>query len=330
MNKTTYIIITIILIFIITEILLRFIGFSPKVFNQKFISKPEISFVPDSLGISLKNGKYKININNCIEFVATHNSEGRRITSKINNVHKNKIFIYGCSYAYGFGINDEKTYPYLLQNLLNNHEIYNYAVPGSGTIQSFLKLKKTLEKGERPKIVVISYATFHEERNQLTRSYESKLFEGIKYNKGLVLSKYYYPRCTIKNNDIEIEYIDIVKDFYPVPMVKFSAISYFINQIWNNISKKNTVGFPVTKKIFIDLQKLAFQYGFKLIIADVLNIRKSSEIKTFCFENNLNYVNLFPNYSEESFSLAPCDLHPNYKAHEIYAKNLYEYIIKLM
>jgi hypothetical protein len=74
-NKTTYIIITIILIFIITEILLRFIGFSPKVFNQKFISKPEISFVPDSLGISLKKGKYKININNCLEFVATHNSE---------------------------------------------------------------------------------------------------------------------------------------------------------------------------------------------------------------------------------------------------------------
>ena len=114
-----------------------------------------------------------------------------------------------------------------------------------------------MEKGERPKIVVISYATFHEERNQLTRSYESKLFEGITFNKGLVSSKYYYPRCTIKNNDIEIEYIDIVKDFYPVPMVKFSAISYFINQIWNNISIKNTVGFPITKKIFIDLQKLA-------------------------------------------------------------------------
>ena len=329
MRKSLYIIFIVFVFILFLEISFRIIGFSPIVLNQKVVCKPEIAYSTDSLGITLKKGKYKININGCVEYNATHNSEGRRITSMKPVISNNKIFIFGCSFTYGVGVNDAETYPFLLQNRLQHYEVYNFSIPGSGTIHSYLKLKKCLEKGERPKIVVLTYATFHEERNQLTRSFESKLYDGMKLHEGFVLPKYYYPRCTIKNNSIAVERVDIVQEFQPIPFVNYSAIATFVDQIWDNIGFKKTDGFPVSKMLFKDFQKLAKQFHFKLIIADVAYNEKSKDIEAFCSKNNLSYVNISPDYSKGGYTLAPCDYHPNQSAHLIYARKLYEYINKL-
>lgn len=326
MRKLVYTTIILLCFLLFLEITFRILGFSPLGINQKIVSKPEICYSTDSLGITLKEGNYKINIDNCIEYYATHNREGRRITSKTPIISPNKIFVFGCSFAYGVGINDKDTFPFLLQNLVREYEVDNYSIPGSGTMQAYLNLKKSLEKGGRPKIVVLSYATFHEERNQLTRSFESKLFEGIKFHKDLLSTKFFYPRCIIKNKNMTIEYVDIVKDFFPIPLVKYLAIATFVDQIWNEINYKTIEGFPVSKIIFKDFQKLAEHYDFKLIIADVSYNKKSNEIETFCLVNNLKYLNISPDYSKANYSLEPCDFHPNQLAHEIYAHKLYEYI----
>lgn len=328
MKKSVYIIIIAFVFVLFLEIIFRILGFSPVVFNQKIVCKPEIAYSTDSLGIALKKGSYKININGCVEYNATHNSEGRRVTSRIPVISKDKIFIFGCSFAYGVGVNDQETFPFLLQNLLQNYEVDNFSIPGSGTIHSYLKLKKSLESGQRPKIVVLSYATFQEERNQLTRSFESKLYDGMKLHDGFVLSKYYYPRCIINNDSIAVECVDIVQEFQPIPFVNYSAIATFVDQTWNKLDYKKTDGFPVSEVFFKKMNTLAKQYHFKLIIADVSYNEKSNEIDSFCKKNNLKYLNISPDYSKGDYSLAPCDFHPNQRAHQIYAQKLYEYIKK--
>ena len=329
MKKGVYITIIFLLSLIFLEIILRFLGFSPITFVQKISCKPEICYTTNSLGISLKPGKYKVKINDCIDYKVTHTNDGRRITSNKIIAAKKKIYIFGCSFAYGVGVNDQETFPFLLQNLFLQFEVYNYAIPGSGTLQSFLYLKKTLESGQRPKIVVISYATFHEERNLLTRSFESKLYEGVHFHEGFKLSKFYYPCCVIKNNKMTIESIDIIKDFKPIPFVKYSAIATFVDQTWNKLDYLKTDRFLVSKMLFKDFQNLANQYHFKLIIADVSYNEKSKDIEVFCSKNNLNYVNISPDYSKGNYTLAPCDYHPNQSAHLIYSRKLYEYINKL-
>jgi hypothetical protein len=326
MKKGVYIFIIFFLLLLFLEIFLRFLGYSPVEFGQKISCKPEICYTSDSLGISLKPGNYKVKINDCIDYQVTHTNDGRRITSNKISTAKDKIFIFGCSFAYGVGVNDQEAFPFLLQNLLLQYEVYNYAIPGSGTVQSFLYLKKSLESGQRPKIVVLSYATFHEERNLLTRSFESKLYEGINFHEGFELSKFYYPCCVIKNNKITIESIDIIKDFKPIPFVKYSAMATFVNQTWNKLDYLKTDGFLVSEIFFKKMNKLAKQYHFKLIIADVSYNEKSNEIDSICVKNNLNYVNISPDYSIGNYSLAPCDFHPNQSAHQIYAQKLYEHI----
>lgn len=329
LRKITFTLLISLFFILFLELFLRLIGFSPIEFNQKVVSKPEVPYTSDSLGINLKKGTFKISINNKVDYTATHDNEGKRITSKTPIRDKNNIWIFGCSFAYGVGVNNEESYPFLLQTFLKNYKVDNFAIPGSASIQSYLKLKEQLSKGHTPKIVVVSYATFHEERNQLTRGFESNLYDGLKLHKGLKLNKYYYPRCKIVNNKIDIKNIDITEDFTPIPWVEKSAIATFINQTWNAFEDKKIIGFPVSKYLILEFQKLAKQYNFKLIIADVAYSKRSNEIKTFCLKRNINYVTISPDFSLGNYTLAPYDYHPNKMAHKVYAYKLYEYINKL-
>lgn len=329
MKKLTFTLVIAFFFILFLELFLRLIGFTPIEFNQKVVSKPEIPYAADSLGITLKSGTYKININDHVNYKATHNLEGRRVTSNVSVQSPNKIIILGCSFAYGVGVNDEESFPFLLQTYLNNYVVENYSIPGSATIQSFLNLKKKLLKGERPKIVVLTYAAFHEERNQLTRGFESNLYDGLKLHEGLAFSKYYYPRCKIINDKIAVEYVEVIKDFTPIPFKESLAIATFIDQMCNKIDDRKTTGFPISKILFQDFKELANQYHFKLIIADVSESNRSEEIKQFCVNSNINYITISPNFSLGNYTLAPYDYHPNKMAHKVYALKLHEYLNKL-
>lgn len=328
MKKSIYIVSLTLLMMLIIEVLLRLLGFSPITGSQKISWSPKIGYTSDSLGILLKQGKYKIQIDNCLEYTATHNIKGQRITAKKPSILNDKIFIFGCSFAYGVGVNDEENFPFLLQNLEKKYQVQNFSIPGSATIQAYLQLKQRLELGDLPKIVVLSYATFHEERNKLTRGFESKLFDGIKtYNK-TEFSDFKYPKCTIKSDTIDVKFVSIEDDFYPIPLVDNLAIATFVDQTWNKIDHKKTAKFDVSELLFKKIKKLAQKYNFRLVIADVSYNENSKNIEKICLKNNLQYVNISPNYSENNYSLAPCDFHPNQKAHLIYATKLYQFLNK--
>ena len=64
MKKSIYFIIIFLVSVLFLEFLLRLLGFSPVVFSQKITWSPAIGYATDSLGINLKKGSYKININN--------------------------------------------------------------------------------------------------------------------------------------------------------------------------------------------------------------------------------------------------------------------------
>lgn len=53
---------------------------------------------------------------------------------------KNSIVILGCSYVYGQGISNYKTFPYLLSNL-SKRPIYNFAVCGGDAIFSLMQIE---------------------------------------------------------------------------------------------------------------------------------------------------------------------------------------------
>ena len=66
---------------------------------------------------------------------------GRFMPEIINN-NENPIIVIGDSHAMGWGVNDDETFSYILQNILKR-QVYNLAVSSYGTVREIIRLNKT-------------------------------------------------------------------------------------------------------------------------------------------------------------------------------------------
>jgi hypothetical protein len=75
------------------------------------------------------------------------------------------IWVFGCSFVQGWGLDDEGTLPWKLQERFPTHDVVNFGVGGYGTLQSLLQFQKALSERPKPLVVLLAYADFHDERN---------------------------------------------------------------------------------------------------------------------------------------------------------------------
>ncbi len=140
----------------------------------------------------------------------TIDDKGRRITSKkpVGDTKAN-VGLYGCSITFGWGVNDEKTFPWLLQEAFPHYRFSNYGVPGYSLYQSYLRLQRELP-GSRTDAVVLGVIPDHQIRDTVPveylltynvkkpgivfdgkrcKEYPPKRYERIAYLKNLAITK---------------------------------------------------------------------------------------------------------------------------------------------
>lgn len=91
-------------------------------------------------------------------------ADGGRATGAGEAAGRPEVWFMGCSWTFGSGEPDETTFPWLLQRRLPHLAIRNYAVPGYGTVQNLLDLRRRLSRLP-PRLVVFVYGEFHWKRN---------------------------------------------------------------------------------------------------------------------------------------------------------------------
>jgi hypothetical protein len=81
-------------------------------------------------------------------FTVTHFPSKLRITHPLatytDRRSKPEIWIMGCSFTHGWSLNDQDTYPWLLQARLPQYVVVNYGVEGYGTLHALLQLREAL------------------------------------------------------------------------------------------------------------------------------------------------------------------------------------------
>lgn len=82
------------------------------------------------------------------------NSEGIRFNGNKNKLNKNKIFLFGGSTTFGYGVSDNETIAAQLENELNNTQVINYGAGFYYSTLEKLKFKSLLQKGEIPDKVI--------------------------------------------------------------------------------------------------------------------------------------------------------------------------------
>ena len=96
--------------------------------------------------------------------VTYHVADQQRWTSN-QLVDAPLLITAGCSFTFGHGLDDQDTWPWLLQEKLSNYHVVNLGTMGYGTDQALLAARRQIEKHPgKTAAVVLGYGDFQIER----------------------------------------------------------------------------------------------------------------------------------------------------------------------
>ena len=316
----TYLIFPIFLSVSSAEIVLRVAGYKPlQIENVDVFVEPKGNFFTKDSELGYKHllGKFKVTLNGNYSFNATHLNNSLRVTHPLNTYNlqsKNpEIWIFGCSFTYGWSLNDRETYAWLLQEKLPQYEIVNFGVNGYGTIHSLIQFKQALKQGSKPKVVVISYAGFHDRRNTFSRARRKQM---AAWNKLGVL---FQPDARL-NKQEGFAYSMVKLEYQELPLMRVSALVNFLEVNYNQFEEEFYRSHEVSKAIIAEFQRLAEANGVKLVVAGINP--GSAKMLAELNRDGIATVDISVDLKIPANNNLPHDLHPSAIANRQYAQKL--------
>lgn len=96
----------------------------------------------------------------------TIDQNGYRVTkTKPSIEYREKILLIGGSFTLGWGLNDDQTMGWKLQQALSRYDVLNKGVGGYGGYQALMTLENEINKKQLPKIVLYGFIEHHKFRN---------------------------------------------------------------------------------------------------------------------------------------------------------------------
>lgn len=309
------------------EISLWILGYRPySNRNYKVEANPENAFVGhEKLGIWANPGEYDIVLNDKIKFHTTHLPNGQRwIPNGKTESTIGEIAFLGCSFTYGYGVDDDKTFVSNLQGNFPSWSFKNYATPGFGTVQSFLQLKN-LVKNEDLKVVVLCFSSYHFMRNVLSQEYRSNLKIGFRNSANDVDSRMATAKFPFVRDSLLIIEWDSWQELYP----SYFLSEYLASANWlqNNVNKfKDRKLDPVqtTAHLLKEMNAICQENNivFELVFLD--DSAETSALKRLL--KPIEYLNVGFDFTKKKLTNLPYDSHPNALGHVFIAKKMQAYL----
>lgn len=280
----------------------------------------------NDLGFSLGEGTFKVSVNGAPEYTATH-VDGRRITRNYGQkLQWTNIFIMGCSFTYGMGVEDSVSFPYQIQETFGVlADIQNFGVPGFGNVQSYLQLKREVKNGNKPGLVIVNFCDFHHERNSLTPTFRNSLVLGYQRSNMEVskeLAKSTFP--FMQNGKLtNVKFKDMYSNCFG--RETFATVHYFQSiQDKRNSEKlnleKNSLALFKRMKSFCDENEI------KLIVTGLTKNKATRNFLSSLDKSGIQTVDISLDLKNKKYNQLPYDSHPNEKAHAHFAQALFPVI----
>ena len=274
-----------------------------------------------ALGYLPEPGTFKITLPGPYSFMITHSQNGLRITRPLDTDLGNRrkeIWIFGCSFTEGWTLNDEETYPWILQEQIKNYEVVNFGVGGYGTLQSLIQFREALKDGRKPAVVVVSYASFHDRRNTLARSWmKTRVTHDISQQLSDVQLPYMnWP----SNHKPELLYQPI--EYHEVPLARYSALANTLDETYNRIVDQTDHSHDVSKAIIEDFAELCKAHQVDFIVAGIVSDGPTAEMLEYCKSRGITTVDISVDLNIKENTNLPYDNHPSRLADRQYAQKL--------
>lgn len=271
------------------------------------------------LGYTHIPGEYMVTLPSGYSFHVTHGPDTLRVTGPARTDDtRPEIWIFGCSFTHGWALNDEQTYPWLLQEKLPGYKVVNFGVSGYGTLHSLLQFRAALERG-RPAVAVLAYASFHDARNTFLRQRRK---ETAPWNRLGPLGQP-YARLN-KDGGLRLAMTEVT--YEEVPLMRYSAFAHFLESQYNRIEDYFFDSHKVSEALVSQMQELARSHDVRLVVAGIWPDAPTHDMLRFASNQGWPVVDLGVDVLAPGYSSMPHDPHPNALANQVYAARLLQYL----
>jgi hypothetical protein len=304
------------------ELLARLTGIRPwaKADLQIHVTPGGRLFTPHpTRGYAQLPGAFVVTLHDGYSFTMTHLPSGLRITHPLANStdtrSKPEIWIMGCSFTHGWSLNDQDTYPWLLQDRLLEYEVVNYGVEGYGTLHALLQLREALTMQRPPRVVVYAYASLHDERNTFLRN-RRKTIKPLN-RLGPLLQPYVW-----LDRDGHLRSAMATVEYTEFPLMRHSAFVHFLEMTYNRLEDTWIHSQQVSQRLLLEMAELTNQYHTEFILATIAEDARTREMLVFAQAQGLMGVDISADSTRPEYTNQPHDSHPSFLANAHYAERL--------
>jgi hypothetical protein len=275
-----------------------------------------------ALGYRMLPGRYTVRLENGRAFHVTHGADTLRVTAPASEprVGVPALWIFGCSFSYGWGVDDESVYAWQLRERLPGWRIVNHSVNGYGTLQSLLQLESALEAEEAPAVVVLAYAAFHDERNTFVRARRKRVapFSAL----GPLVQPFAWLDA---EGVLHFEMADV--EYREWPGMRRSALVHVAEQQWNVLERRRARSAEVTRALVRRFVERAAASGARVIVAGIAGdtVRVLEQAASL----GATPLVLALDLDRPGMRNPPPDAHPSPLAHRQYAARLVQAVRRL-
>lgn len=325
-NALIYIVIT----FALLEGLLWIMGYRPYAnTDYEVLSTPKNPYVADAdLGIRLNPGTFQLTLNKKVKFKATHQKNGQRLVPGSDTDAQRNVVFLGCSYTYGYGVNDDASFAAITQAKHPEWNVENTAVVGYGTAQHLLQLRAKL-KSESPKCVVLCLSSVHFIRTVLSQHYRSNLRIGYRRSSSDIDNRMEGARFPYFDDySGKAKYSDWEDLYSEIPGRYWSASINFVQNIRDRGREPKCNFVDITAHIIREMQQLCDQKGIPFGVVCLDTNHKTAALQEKL--KNVAWKNAGFSFKSKKYTHLPYDSHPNAAGHQKIAQSVVPFIENLL
>lgn len=311
---------------LIVEVILRTLDYrpwQPKKLDITVEPAGQLFQVHPILGYTQMPGQFSLTHATGYTWTATHGQDTLRITEPPNSDRgedsRSEIWIFGCSYTYGWSVNDNETYPWLLQQKVPERKIVNFGVGGYGTINSFLQFREALKTRKKPELIIISYASFHDARNILLRRMGKAV---VPYSRAFGSRWRPFARVDGDGN-VTIDISEL--EYWEFPLMRRLALVHLIEQTYNSLEVTFYNSHETSKSLLEEFAALARENDIRFVVAGI--DRESARMLEDLAREGIETVDISVDLSRKGNRNMPHDGHPSFNAHRAYSQRLFELML---
>ncbi len=320
-RKLRNILVVVLLTLPCAEIAVRILGWKPYKNSDYAVEvTPKYWLSGDSLlGFLPNTGSYDITLNDAIHFSVTHDASNRRTI--VAPKGEDTVIVFGCSFTYGYGVNDDDIFVNQLQKHFPEQHYINYAVPGYGTAQALIQLQTLIDKGKIPDKAMLVFSEVHPERNALAKSYRQALKIGFSHSNEAVediMKNARIPYRVLGSESMKFCEWETLYSHWP-GRESFALVHALQTTFQRGMEEEAMVA--ITAEMLDDFVALCIENKIEPIVVN-LDDRKFNDHYPDITKEKTTLIHVGFDFHDPKITLYPHDTHPNIQGHTEISKKI--------